>query len=141
MSAKSFSKDICIEMMISGNSVEVVATVEFTATPYDPGVSSGPAEQCYPPEGGEIEIQRIAALFYPEVKPIKGPGHHVSGSPQIDLECPDWLAEAIIANVSDDDLQDAIDFDDGPDPDAEYDRRRDRDSYPYESMYGSAGDD
>lgn len=24
-------------------------------TPYDPGVSSGPPERCYPPEGGEVE--------------------------------------------------------------------------------------
>lgn len=26
-----------------------------SATPFDPGVSFGPAESCYPPEGGEIE--------------------------------------------------------------------------------------
>lgn len=31
-------------------------TVEYTISPYDPGVSSGPAEDCYPPEGGEVEI-------------------------------------------------------------------------------------
>jgi hypothetical protein len=31
-------------------------TVEYSITPYDSGVSSGPAEICYPPEGGEVEI-------------------------------------------------------------------------------------
>lgn len=30
--------------------------VEYTISDYDPGVSSGPAENCYPPEGGEVEI-------------------------------------------------------------------------------------
>lgn len=31
-------------------------TIEYTISDYDPGVSSGPAEICYPPEGGEVEI-------------------------------------------------------------------------------------
>lgn len=31
-------------------------TVEYSQSPYDPGISSGPAESCYPPEGGEVEI-------------------------------------------------------------------------------------
>jgi hypothetical protein len=34
-------------------------TVEYSITPYDPGVSSGPAESCYPPEGGEVEIVKV----------------------------------------------------------------------------------
>lgn len=34
-------------------------TVEYTITAYDPGVSSGPAESCYPPEGGEVEIVKV----------------------------------------------------------------------------------
>ena len=29
--------------------------IEYKLTPYDPGVSYGPPESCYPPEGGEIE--------------------------------------------------------------------------------------
>ena len=33
--------------------------VEGSATPYDPGVSSGPVEACYPPEGGEVEIEEV----------------------------------------------------------------------------------
>mgnify|MGYP000196209533 FL=1 len=28
----------------------------YTITPYDPGNTYGPAESCYPPEGGEVEI-------------------------------------------------------------------------------------
>jgi hypothetical protein len=28
----------------------------YTITPYDPGCTYGPPENCYPPEGGEVEI-------------------------------------------------------------------------------------
>jgi len=37
--------------------VEVVVT--FTATPYVPAQVSGPPENCYPAEGGEIEIEEV----------------------------------------------------------------------------------
>jgi len=33
--------------------------IEYTISDYDPGVSSGPAEICYPPEGGEVEIVKV----------------------------------------------------------------------------------
>jgi hypothetical protein len=33
--------------------------VEGSATPYDPGVSSGPVEVCYAPEGGEVDIEGV----------------------------------------------------------------------------------
>ena len=33
--------------------------VEVYYTEYDPGVCSGPVERCYPPEGGECEINRV----------------------------------------------------------------------------------
>lgn len=39
--------------------LEIEIEVEFDATSYDPGVTSGPPENCYPPEGGEVEIQAI----------------------------------------------------------------------------------
>lgn len=39
--------------------IEIAVEVEFDATPYDPGVCSGPPEACYPPEGGEVEITQI----------------------------------------------------------------------------------
>ena len=35
---------------------DTAVNVEFTATPYDPGCTYGPPENCYPPEGGEVEI-------------------------------------------------------------------------------------
>jgi hypothetical protein len=38
---------------------ETEVSVEYSITPYDPGVSSGPAEICYPPEGGEVEILQV----------------------------------------------------------------------------------
>jgi len=34
--------------------------VEATVSPYDPGRRSGPPEDCYPPEGGEIEDLSIS---------------------------------------------------------------------------------
>lgn len=34
-------------------------TVEYTISDYDPGVCSGPPEDCYPPEGGEVEIVKV----------------------------------------------------------------------------------
>ena len=30
------------------------AFIDYTLEPYDPGVSFGPAEICYPPEGGGV---------------------------------------------------------------------------------------
>jgi hypothetical protein len=41
------------------NGVERDYEVEVYYTEYDPGVCSGPVEKCYPPEGGECEIQRV----------------------------------------------------------------------------------
>lgn len=32
--------------------------IEYALSPYDPGVSYGPAERCYPPEGGELQDWR-----------------------------------------------------------------------------------
>lgn len=38
---------------------EVELTVTYTITAYDSGVSWGPPERCYPPEGGEVEIVSV----------------------------------------------------------------------------------
>ena len=38
---------------------DVVVTIVFDYTPYDSGRISGPPEDCYPPEGGEAEINEI----------------------------------------------------------------------------------
>jgi hypothetical protein len=35
--------------------------VFYHISAYDSGVCSGPAELCYPPEGGEVEITRVMA--------------------------------------------------------------------------------
>lgn len=35
---------------------EQKVAVEYSAAPYDPGCTYGLPENCYPPEGGEIEI-------------------------------------------------------------------------------------
>lgn len=43
----------------------VLMDLEFTMTPYDPGNNYGPPENCYPPEGGEIESleAEVSELF------------------------------------------------------------------------------
>lgn len=42
-------------------------TVEYSITPYDPGVSWGPPESCYPPEGGEVEIVKVFSDDEPDL--------------------------------------------------------------------------
>ena len=106
--ARKFTHEIAVEIIIGGNSIEVVAEISFTATPYDPGISSGPPERCYQPEGGEIDDVKVKALFFPATKG----GHGRSSTPKVDLELPEWLADKIIEYVSDDTLFDAADFDD-----------------------------
>ena len=39
--------------------LEIKIEVKFNATPFDPGVTYGPPENCYPPEGGEVEILSV----------------------------------------------------------------------------------
>jgi len=58
------------------------------ATPFDPGVVSGPPEHCYPPEGGEVEITEIFLRVQPgELKIIAGaPAKYL-------LEISDLIAE------------------------------------------------
>ena len=38
---------------------DVEFEVEFSSTPYVPAKISGPPENCYPAEGGEVEIESI----------------------------------------------------------------------------------
>ena len=39
---------------------DVEFEVEFSSTPYVPARISGPPENCYPAEGGEVEIESIS---------------------------------------------------------------------------------
>jgi hypothetical protein len=36
--------------------------IEADVSPYDPGCTYGPPENCYPPEGGEIDITEIELI-------------------------------------------------------------------------------
>jgi len=40
----------------------ITLEVEYDATPFVPGYISGPPENCYPDEGGEIEITKVCQL-------------------------------------------------------------------------------
>ena len=50
---------------------QLLLRCEVTATPYDPGVTSGPVEACYPPEGGEVEINEIWLTGVPGVPDLE----------------------------------------------------------------------
>lgn len=47
--------------------VETDLTVECSVSPYDPGRTYGAPEDCYPPEGGEVEVYRA---FGPDGEPV-----------------------------------------------------------------------
>jgi hypothetical protein len=80
-------------------------SIEYTQTPYDPGRTYGPPEDCYPPEGGDVEIinisRKISDCWYPYAA--------------TDDEIEKWTQE----------IEELPIEDDGPDPDEWYDRMRD----------------
>ena len=53
---------------------EVHVEADVKVSNYDPGCTSGPPESCYPPEGGEVEIESVAidGVETPEVGWPKG---------------------------------------------------------------------
>lgn len=52
---------------------------EVKVSPYDDGCCSGPPESCYPPEGGEVEIDSVK----------------IDGKPWPESQWPQGLAKAI----------------------------------------------
>jgi hypothetical protein len=57
--------------------------VAGTVTAYDPGRTCGPPESCYPPEGGEVEIESVTLL--------------VDGQPSRELSADDLTGREIRA--------------------------------------------
>ena len=127
---RTFFHDVTLEVLLCGNSFELVATVEFTATPVVP------ATYWQPSEGGEVEVLKVIDLFVPEVKeravtrmcvPLKD-GEFVDvpavkAKPRIDIDpIPPALAELILVNVDEESLFESVDFD-GDDREYEYDPR------------------
>ena len=88
---------------------EMELLVEGNATPYDPGVTSGPPERCYPPEGGEVEIENVYATRCGTTHPIK-----LEVSPLITYLAAWPKLEAMVENAL------ANQADEGPEPDPEY---------------------
>lgn len=80
--------------------------IEYTRTPYDPGRLSGPPEDCYPPEGGDVEIINVYAI---------GAGGTRSVYAATDAQLDEWATE----------IEQSPSEEDGPDPDELYDRMRD----------------
>ena len=77
-------------------------TVGYTISPYDPGVLSGPPEDCYPPEGGDAEI----------LYALDPDGSHVEWTDEEDEQWRSWVEQN-------------HEWDEGPDPDDERDRATD----------------
>ena len=113
---RTFTHDVTLEVLLCGNSFELVATVEFTATPVVPATWDDPAE------GGEVEVLGVTSLAHEwTVEVVDEPG----GVPkrvkkETAIECPKPLADLILANVDEDELFQSADFDDEPD---DYDPR------------------
>lgn len=113
--SRTFSHDVTLEVLLCGNSFELVATVEFTATPVVPATYWQPAE------GGEVEELKVASLAHEwTVEVVDEPG----GTPrrvkkETVIDCPPALAELILANVDEDSLFESVDFDGD---DREYER-------------------
>lgn len=63
------NNNLTIRLVMEDPNLELCC--EVTATPYDPGVSSGPVEACYPPEGGEVEINEIWLTGVPGVPDLE----------------------------------------------------------------------
>lgn len=51
--------------------LEMELLVEGNATPFKPGRAWGPPEDCYPDEGGEVEIENVWLTHPGQTRPIK----------------------------------------------------------------------
>jgi hypothetical protein len=51
-----------VEQVTDGYVRTATFEIEFTTSPYDPGNTCGPPENCYPPEGGEIEDRDVTLV-------------------------------------------------------------------------------
>jgi hypothetical protein len=94
--ARKFSTDVLVEMFVGGNSVDIMATIDFEADP------PSPASFDLPGDGGEIIGKEVAALFIPEVKAREALSYNTmigsvllkhnekaaEASPEIRLDCP-----------------------------------------------------
>lgn len=80
---------------------ELALLVEGNATPFKPGRTWGPPEDCYPDEGGEVEIENVYAVHPGQVRPIK-----LEVSPLITYlaawEKLEAMVEEYLANQADD---------------------------------------
>ena len=113
---RTFTHDVTLEVLLCGNSFELVATVEFTATPVVPATWDDPAE------GGEVEVLGVVCLEHEWTVEVVD---EVGGAPKrvtkgMTIDCPKPLADLILANVDEDELFQSADFDGEPD---DYDPR------------------
>ena len=105
---RTFTHEITLEVLAHGNSFELVATVDFTASPIVPATYWEPAE------GGEVEVIGVTSLAHEyTVEVVDEPG----GAPkrvkkETVMVCPPELAKLIVANLDESVLFQSADFDD-----------------------------
>lgn len=59
MPVRNRNAQIEFEIELERGSKTVEYLVKAEVSPYDPGRLSGPPENCYPPEGGEVEAKSV----------------------------------------------------------------------------------
>lgn len=55
-------RTVSAEITVERNGAEVALIVSGPYEPGDPGVTTGPMEHCYPPEGGGASVAEILSL-------------------------------------------------------------------------------
>jgi hypothetical protein len=102
--ASTFFHDIAVMLVIGKERAEfeTVATIKFTCT------RPIPATWDDPPEGGEVQVLKVLELFIP----AKKGGKLSSPTARVTLDCPQWLEDAILADVDSGELAESVDWSD-----------------------------
>jgi hypothetical protein len=120
--SRTFLHDVDVQIVLLDSDLVFMATIEFTCTPIIPATYDDPAE------GGEVEIVSVVEIFIPAKATTYNAYGAIrnSATDRVNLECPKWLSDWIIANVDSDVLFNSLGSDAwDEDPDAAYDRARD----------------
>jgi hypothetical protein len=90
----TFLHDVDVNINLHGDyaDINLIATIEFTCTPFIAATYDDPAE------GGEVEVVEVVEVFVPGK----------TTADRVTLECPKWLSDWIMANVDSDVLANSV---------------------------------
>jgi hypothetical protein len=94
MTASTHFADFTREIAMCGKSVELVARIKFKYQPGEPEQGPSYASGGQPAEPASCEVLGLYRLT-------------INGDARKSLECPAWLSELIIADLTDDELFEA----------------------------------